>query len=207
MATTTNYGWETPDDTDLVKDGALAARTTGSAIDTTLFGITAGKNIGMSLVNKTTVSGSSGITINNVFTSTYENYKIFWRGVSSANAALIFQLAASGTPAATNYTYALMYIQTAVNPTKAQSGAGSTVGQAGGLGTYASSTEMTLFRPALGDNTPYFAKSHKWNTTSDFELTEVCGMHYTPSAYNGIRFTPSTGTMTGDFFIYGLRNI
>ena len=35
MATTTNYGWETPDDTDLVKDGAAAIRTLGSAIDTT----------------------------------------------------------------------------------------------------------------------------------------------------------------------------
>lgn len=35
MATTTNYGWETPDDTDLVKDGALAIRTLGSSIDTT----------------------------------------------------------------------------------------------------------------------------------------------------------------------------
>jgi hypothetical protein len=34
MATTTNYSWTTPDDTDLVKDGAAAIRTLGSAIDT-----------------------------------------------------------------------------------------------------------------------------------------------------------------------------
>lgn len=36
MANTTNFGWETPDDTDLVKDGAAAMRTLGSAIDTSL---------------------------------------------------------------------------------------------------------------------------------------------------------------------------
>lgn len=36
MATTTNNGWETPDDTDLVKDGALAMRTLGNAIDTSV---------------------------------------------------------------------------------------------------------------------------------------------------------------------------
>lgn len=36
MATTTNYSWTTPDDTDLVKNGASAIRTLGSAIDTTL---------------------------------------------------------------------------------------------------------------------------------------------------------------------------
>lgn len=35
MATTTNYGWTTPDDTNLVKDGAAAIRTLGSSIDTT----------------------------------------------------------------------------------------------------------------------------------------------------------------------------
>jgi hypothetical protein len=31
MATTTNYSWTTPDDTDLVKDGASAIRTLGSS--------------------------------------------------------------------------------------------------------------------------------------------------------------------------------
>lgn len=36
MATTTNYGWTTPDDTALVKDGAAAIRSLGSSIDSTL---------------------------------------------------------------------------------------------------------------------------------------------------------------------------
>ena len=35
MATTTNYGWTTPDDTALVKDGASAIRSLGSSVDTT----------------------------------------------------------------------------------------------------------------------------------------------------------------------------
>ena len=35
MASTTNYGWSTPDDTALVKNGASAMRTLGSAIDQT----------------------------------------------------------------------------------------------------------------------------------------------------------------------------
>jgi hypothetical protein len=36
MATTTNNGWTTPNDTDLVKDGALAIRTLGNGIDTSV---------------------------------------------------------------------------------------------------------------------------------------------------------------------------
>ena len=35
MANTTNYNWATPDNTDLVKDGAAAIRTLGNSIDTT----------------------------------------------------------------------------------------------------------------------------------------------------------------------------
>ena len=43
MATTTNYGWTTPDDSDLVKDGASAIRSLGAAIDGTFLGL--GKNV------------------------------------------------------------------------------------------------------------------------------------------------------------------
>lgn len=36
MATSTYYGWTEPDNTAYVKDGALAMRTLGNAIDTTV---------------------------------------------------------------------------------------------------------------------------------------------------------------------------
>ena len=42
MATTTNFGWTTPDDTDLVKNGALAIRTLGQSIDTSLIDLKGG---------------------------------------------------------------------------------------------------------------------------------------------------------------------
>lgn len=42
MASTTNFNWTTPDDTDLVKDGAAAIRTLGSAIDTSLVDLKGG---------------------------------------------------------------------------------------------------------------------------------------------------------------------
>jgi len=42
MATTTNFGWETPDDTDYVKDGAAAMRTLGNSIDTSFVDLKGG---------------------------------------------------------------------------------------------------------------------------------------------------------------------
>jgi hypothetical protein len=46
MANTTNYNWETPDDTDLVKDGAAAIRTLGSSADTTVKALNPGTTAG-----------------------------------------------------------------------------------------------------------------------------------------------------------------
>jgi hypothetical protein len=42
MATTTNFGWVTPDDTSLVKDGAAAIRTLGQSIDTSMMDLEGG---------------------------------------------------------------------------------------------------------------------------------------------------------------------
>jgi len=42
MPTTTNFGWTTPADTDLVKDGALAIRTLGNGIDTSFLDLKGG---------------------------------------------------------------------------------------------------------------------------------------------------------------------
>jgi len=42
MPTTTNFGWTTPADTDLVKDGAAAIRTLGNGVDTSLVDLKGG---------------------------------------------------------------------------------------------------------------------------------------------------------------------
>ena len=42
MPTTSNFGWTTPADTDLVKDGALAIRTLGNGIDTSFLDLKGG---------------------------------------------------------------------------------------------------------------------------------------------------------------------
>ena len=50
MATTTNYGWTTPDNTALVKDGASAIRSLGTAVDSQMF-TNAGNAIAKTIVD------------------------------------------------------------------------------------------------------------------------------------------------------------
>jgi hypothetical protein len=75
MPTTTNNGWPTPADTDLVKNGADAIRDLGQAIDTTL-GVYAPSTPGLTLINTTSFSGVLSQQINSVFSTTYDNYRI-----------------------------------------------------------------------------------------------------------------------------------
>jgi hypothetical protein len=77
MATTTpNYGWDVPTSSDYVKLGAVAIETLGDDIDATLFSITSGKNVGLVHIATTSFTTSSTVNVNNVFTSSFKNYKI-----------------------------------------------------------------------------------------------------------------------------------
>lgn len=110
MATTTNFGWTTPDNTGYVKDGALAIRTLGSAIDTSMADLKGGSS-GQYLRKQTgtdmdfewvtlsaspisyigSVSSTSGSTV--TFSSLNGDYKellLTFNGVTQSSNALIF---------------------------------------------------------------------------------------------------------------------
>jgi hypothetical protein len=83
MATTTNYGWATPDNTAYVKDGALAIRTLGSSVDTSMAGKP--KASGTYTANGTlTTSYASYLTIS-LTTSTRPVYVFFSATANNAN--------------------------------------------------------------------------------------------------------------------------
>jgi hypothetical protein len=67
MATTTNYGWTTPNNSDPFKDGALAIRTLGNAIDSQL-------NTGLLAWTSYTPTLSQGTSTNISKTIVYAKY-------------------------------------------------------------------------------------------------------------------------------------
>jgi hypothetical protein len=104
MATTTNYNFEIPDDTDLVKDGALAMRDLGQDVDTAMFTALAGQKAGMVLLNTTSFSAVASQSFNDVFSATYKKYKFIGNIVEAGANSCFFRLRASGTDASgSNY--------------------------------------------------------------------------------------------------------
>jgi hypothetical protein len=63
MATTTNFGWTTPNDSDPFKDGALAIRTLGSSIDTTVNAFSRGRVLVVVNTNTTALVAGTELTI------------------------------------------------------------------------------------------------------------------------------------------------
>lgn len=71
MATTTNFGWTTPDDTALVKDGASAIRSLGSSVDSALGQLTLNAQTGTTYTFVLTDNRNKLITASNASAQTY----------------------------------------------------------------------------------------------------------------------------------------
>lgn len=71
MATTTNFGWTTPDDTALVKDGASAIRSLGSSVDSALGQVTLNAQTGTTYTFVLTDNRNKLVTANNSSAQTY----------------------------------------------------------------------------------------------------------------------------------------
>ena len=135
MATTTNYSWSTPDDTALVKDGAAAIRSLGTAIDTTVFN-NAGAAIAKTIVDAKgdiiaataadTVSRlavGANDTILTADSSTATGLK--WAASPSGAMTLLETLTLTGSSTtsstlSTSYKQFFLYIKNAYNSTNAQ---------------------------------------------------------------------------------------
>ena len=71
MATTSIFGWTTPDDTDLVKNGASAIRSLGSSVDSALGQLTLNAQTGTTYTLVLTDNRNKLITANNSSAQTY----------------------------------------------------------------------------------------------------------------------------------------
>ena len=95
--TTTNYGFDIPQSTDLVKDGATAIATLGQDIDTAMNTALGTKKAGMVLLNTTSFSGVGSIALPlDTFSATYKNYRLLFQITNSTNSTITLRGRAAG---------------------------------------------------------------------------------------------------------------
>jgi hypothetical protein len=103
MGNTANNNWPYPESTDLVKDGATAIENLADAIDTTL-GVFTPSTPGLSLISTTSFSGVASQSSDDVFSSTYDNYRILLKYTQSTSNTTTMRFRTSGS-SNTNATY------------------------------------------------------------------------------------------------------
>lgn len=210
MPTTTNNGWTTPADTDLVKNGASAIRTLGNAIDTTL-GVYAAP--GFVFINSTTIGSSvSSVSLPaNTFTSTYDSYRVIWdasTATACSSTAIRFRFRASGTDnsTATSYNHTGYF----ANPTTLSiNNDSSTWSFCGSILDATPDRYMAVFDIsgiALAKETKFICTAVGMDGGTRRNIMTV-GFHSVQTAYDSMSFILDSGTMSGGKIkVYGYKN-
>ena len=157
---------------------------------------------GLVHINTTTFSAVSSVSLNDVFTSDYQNYEIVLPFESSSTGAdMTLRLRAGGTDStATNYYIQQLYILANNSPSGVYGNNAQYVFSGSGTTKYAG--RITLYRPNEAVYT--FANSFFWNQAPSLMFR---GMeHQLATAYDGLTIYPSTGTITGTIRVYGYSN-
>ena len=197
-STTTNYGWTIPNDDELVKNGAAAIRTLGQAIDTTAATSFGGDLI---LINTTSFSAVSSVNVNNVFSATYDNYKLLFNNITGIDWVGI-RLRASGTDdSGANYR----------QQSNTSSGTGNTASRQVNQTSWANVIELSGagYSSGLEIANPFLT-----TTTMAGHITGGAmagnpvlylidyGLN-TSTSYDGFSLIPASGTITGSISTYG----
>jgi hypothetical protein len=284
MATTTNFGWETPDDTDLVKDGALAIRTLGSAIDTSLVDLKGGTTgqvlsktsdtdmdftwvtsddanaiqnaivdakgdlitataadtparlavgtngqylsadstsatglkwitptasaSGLTLVTTGSFSGNNATSINDCFSSTYENYILLAETNPTVSGASDFsyRFRVSGADNTTS-NYNFVYMDVGSSPTSGTLTA-QTSGRVGNLGSTGNECRfvMHIFNPYASKQKAIFTTYNRLGLSTSINGGQMWNGFSATTSFTGITLYASGSgtTFTGTYYIYGL---
>ena len=168
--------------------------------------------VGEWLVASASFSAASTVNVDNVFTSSYRNYRVVIEITATTGAAaqiISMQLRTGGTAAtAANYFYARSGYNWAAATASADVGSGGTywfIPRSNGSGSIggASSTSFTITSPRLAAPT--------WFTGTSVDgsyAAVIGGYHSLSTAYDGFNIATTTGgtNITGVYRVYGLRD-
>ena len=156
-----------------------------------------------------TFSGVSSISLNGIFSATYQCYLVTYSGGGSAapGTACNLRLRASGTDASgANYFFqrSTFYGSTAA-AARSTSQTSINCGFWDSINTLTATCDIN--NPFLAANTLFMSTSGcNADTGNNAQLDGTYGAHNLSTSYDGLTFLPASGTITGTIRVYGYRN-
>lgn len=149
-------------------------------------------------------SASSAANINNCFTSTYQNYVVYYNLIGSTGTNLSMRLRNGGTDRTTsNYDYFGQSIQSS-GTSGAWFNAGGTKWDLNDIGTTRSTGVITFFNPQETSITNITSQSV--NTAATDRFLTLGGNFNSSTSNDGFSIFPDSGTFTGTVRVYGIAN-
>ena len=167
---------------------------------------TLGATPGMTLVTAGSTSAAAALTLDGVFTSTYRNYKLFIDGVTSADDVDVpLKFRTSGvTNSNANYSRLVLSSSAGGGVSRAYSTGATSFNSILAGGTSRIVYEATFYAPQAAVNTGYMSLGASMTTTPYQYFTG--GTFTAATQFDGFIMTPSSGTITVTYRLYGLAD-
>jgi hypothetical protein len=165
---------------------------------------------GLTFINRTTFSASSGFNLDNIFTSSYENYLIRIQATSSSDGALIKlqgRYSGSTETGSTYYSVYSGYVVDQVAQLEVLRIEGGTTWNAGRMSNSGTVQCLSAFNIYRINGSGQLTANGLFNGANS-NMVSFAGTAYIGQArtYDGLRVTPSTGTFTGQISVYGMAS-
>jgi hypothetical protein len=161
---------------------------------------------GLTFISATTISAAATVSVNNCFTSTYDNYRLLFQptAATGADGLITMRLRLSGTDATTNYIGERLGASSATafasnNP------AGTDELLLGYIETTVPTlfvSSVDIFAPALARATVTTSITGSIGATSLLTL-QIYSAHTSATAYDGFTILTSGTTVSGTIYLYG----
>jgi hypothetical protein len=153
---------------------------------------------GLTLITTATIAGSSSVSVDNCFSSTYQTYHFFLVGTTSSNQNLTLSFRASGSDDSSS-NYARIFLTYAAGTGSSTGQSSMTIG-ASGSGTFL--FQYMVAAPNISANTKVFGCANDSSNGGQFNS----GGFIASTVFDGMTITTPSGTITGTLRIYGYRD-
>lgn len=148
-------------------------------------------------------TAATSLSLNNVFTLSYDNYLIVVRSVASAGVNIGMRMRGSGADdSGANYTYQVLNADGASTPSGARSTSQTKINVHATYGTQRAGSNVHVYGPRLVQ--PTAVRSVSAPDYLSAYITDVAGTHNQSVGYDGFTLiTGSATTFTGNIAVFG----
>jgi hypothetical protein len=157
------------------------------------------------LLNTTSFTTQTTVSINDVFSATYDNYKILFSGTGSTGENIRIRMRVSGSDDSSN-----VYVEQGIQATSTSMNSGRSTSTSFGSQystgflstTFSGGPNIELRNPFLVQQTTLYGQGVYDPHTNIRQMFAVAS-HQSATSYTGFTFFVATGTMTGSVSVYG----